>query len=268
MLTKVISSVFVAILYYFCEDCKSKIMKSIDFNFAYCQIKAIMVVRLNMTSYSVLFLLLITVSGLLALTIAPALSDNPAQSPKRQVRVTTGIGAVQGWEQGLVEKNPNLGRWHWDPIYYYKQGYGPVTSRSLKGDSRLTGKQANPANPVNRSGPTSMSYQIPVWHDAKPVHIPYSPQAMAELHGRLFVPGKSPESPITSKESVLGKLMNQSVKGDPIATYNNILPERENSLNTGLKYSSQSTAVYGQLLNSKAVHKNHSSPNQQRRKWR
>jgi len=208
-----------------------------------------------MKFYSLIFLLLITANGLLILTIVPAWSDSEQQVKQRQVRVTTGIGAVQGWEQGLVEKNPNLGRWHWDPIYYYKQGYGPVTSRSLnnygKPIGKPTGKQSN--------NPNSMSYQTPNWHDVKPEHIPYSPQAMAELKGRLYLPGKSPESPLNTKESVLGKLMNQSAGGEPISTYNNILPERKNSLNTALKYNSQSTAVYGQLLNQKTLHKNPSS---------
>jgi hypothetical protein len=230
-------------------------MKSADFNFPCCQITAIIVMRLNMKFYSLIISLLITANGLLILTIGPVLADDQAKARRRQVRVTTGIGSVQGWETGLVEKNPNLARWHWDPIYYYKQGYGPVTSRglNLKLDGKPTGKQS-----INRSTQTGLSYQTPAWHDVKPEHIPYPPQVMVELQGRLYLPKKSPENPLASKDSVLGKLMSEQVKGEHIATYNNILPERQNSLNTALKYSSQTTSVYGQLLNNKPAHRNHS----------
>ncbi len=198
---------------------------------------------------SLIFRLLITVNGLLILTIAPALSDNQQQVKTRPIRVTTGIGAVQGWEQGLVEKNPNLGRWHWDPIYYYKQGSIPVTSRPLRGEGNPTGKQASPANPINRS--SSLSYQTPRWHDVKPIHIPYSPQAMEELRGRLFLPENHPENTGEHNEILSGKLIHPST----IATYKSILPERNDSLNTALKYNSQSTAVYGQLLNAGSTNK-------------
>ena len=65
---------------------------------------------------STLFRLLITLGSVLPLTIGPAMSDN-GQVKTRQIRVTTGIGQVNGWEQSLVRRNPNLGRWHWDPVY-------------------------------------------------------------------------------------------------------------------------------------------------------
>ena len=205
-----------------------------------------------MKDCSALFRLLITISVMLCLTIAPARSDDRQLVKSRQVRVTTGIGSVQGWEQGLVQKNPNLSRWHWDPIYYYKQGYGPVTQKSSPMNGRTTGKQS-----VNAPGNSDNSPDI--WHETKPVHIPYSPQAMAELRGRLSIPKKPPDDPLADKETVLGKLMTRPPSGETIATYGKILPQRQNSLNTGLKYSSQSTAVYGQLLNQKAVSNNHCS---------
>lgn len=200
---------------------------------------------------SALFRLLITISVMLCLTIGPSWSDEH-QVANRQVRVTTGIGSVQGWEQGLVQKNPNLSRWHWDPIYYYKQGYGPVTQKSSPMNGRTTGKQS-----VNAPG--NLDNSPDVWHETKPVHIPYSPQAMAELRGRLSIPKKEPDDPLPDKETVLGKLMKRPPDGETIATYGKILPQRQSSLNTGLKYSSQSTAVYGQLLNRKDLHKNQSS---------
>jgi len=203
---------------------------------------------------SLVIRLLITANVLIVLTIAPALSDEEQQSRKRAVRVTTGIGAVQGWEQGLVGRNPNLARWHWDPIYYYKQGYGPVTSKKssiyLKPTGKPTGKQ------TSNSG---MSYQSPATQDSRPEHIPYSPQAMADLQGRLSVPKSLPDNPVADNESVLGKLMDKSTGGEVTATYGKLLPQRQSSLNTGLKYSSQSTSVYGQLLNTKVHNKNYSS---------
>jgi hypothetical protein len=214
-----------------------------------------------MKLYSISFLLLITIFAVFALTIAPVLADKLSDSEikRRQVRVTTGIGAVQGWEQGLVQQNPNLARWHWDPIYYYRQGYGPVQSRPLRTDARTT--PANVSRPTGRQINEGRQPDQP--HDSRPVHLPYSPQIMAELQGRLLPPKNQSENTFGHKDTVLGKLMTPSET--KIANYGNVLPYGKNSLygnvspyrkhsfNTALEYNSQNIAVYGKVINDSSI---------------
>lgn len=208
-----------------------------------------------MKAYSA-FLLLITTNGFIALTFLPAKGDNPAQSQRRQVRVTTGVGEVQGWEQQLTEKNPNLARWHWDPIYYYKQGYGTLTPRTLKGDSRPTGKQSSQLSRYTLPRQITQPYSINSARDSRPLHIPFSPQAMEKVQGRLFRPKAPSESTLEHGETLFGQLTKPPLTEPPIATYKNVLPdEPKNSLNTALKYRSLKTDVYGQLLNSNSKNK-------------
>ena len=72
---------------------------------------------------------------------------------------------------------------------------------------------------------------------------------MAELQGRLLLPKDSPENTFGQKETVLGKLMTSPPSEPQTETYGKILPNRQNSLNTELKYGSRKTDVYGQLVN-------------------
>jgi hypothetical protein len=45
-----------------------------------------------------------------------------AAERKAVVRVTTGSVQINNWQHDLVEGTPNLGHWHWNPIYANLQG--------------------------------------------------------------------------------------------------------------------------------------------------
>jgi hypothetical protein len=174
----------------------------------------------------------------------PAVAGNTAQvSDKRTVRVTTGIQQVSGWEQGLVRGNPNLARWHWDPIYSYKQGLGRV------GPEPLSVKDGQRGNKVSgNSAGSAYKYNIPPQQDNRPVHIPFSSKALAEVQAKLAQPVRP-----RNENNVYGKLSNQATQAKiispTVATYGS--PYTSKELNTSLKYSSDKTAVYGELLNEK-----------------
>lgn len=199
-----------------------------------------------MKAFSPQSLLTAITGGLFVLTIGPALAGNQSEHPSAPVpvRVTTGVEEVKGWEQGLVKGNPNLGHWHWDPIYSYKQGYGVLRQKPLKpGNGPFAGGQPGK--------PTKSTFNYPIdHHDVKPIHLPYSPQAMAEIQGRLSQPERqqSPENEPETKESVSGQLTNHPIKQPVISSYKHTYAQLANP-ETALKYSNQQTDVYGQLLN-------------------
>jgi len=173
----------------------------------------------------------------------------------RTVRVTTGVEAVQGWETGLVRANPNLARWHWDPIYSYRQGYArlplqtgkPDTARTIPSKISVQTMPAQPNKPV-------FNYPTAPRADSRPIHIPFSPQAIEEVNARYKQAEKKqlPEAEPGHEERISGQLSNRKTPAGPpsIATYNQQYTRKE-SLDTALKYSTQRTSVYGQLLNEK-----------------
>ncbi len=197
------------------------------------------------------YLLLAALMTLNSLGVPCAYADTKAKKqgvPTRTVRVTTGIEAVQGWEQGLVRGNPNLARWHWDPIYSYKQGYAKLPVQTAKPDTAIAPNQGY------KHAPTKATYQYPVENrpDDRPGHLPFSPQAMEEVKAR-YSEAKMPQAPMDqpSYEERVNAKLTQPVQSEPTtATYGRVYSRKEN-VGTSLKYNSQQTAVYGQLLNNK-----------------
>ena len=194
----------------------------------------------------------------------PAKTKNEARPI---VRVTTGVQAVQGWEQGLVRGNPNLARWHWDPIYSYKQGLARVGPEPLS-IRNGTGKQSG------KAGPSAYQYAVPAQQDSRPQHIPFSDQAVKEVQARYRQPVHvHTDKPIET--NVFGQLSNKQTQAsilptNTIATYGNSYKSEEKI--TGLKYSYDKTSVYGQLINSgnrntqPAVHRRTKSTNSTKNK--
>lgn len=109
------------------------------------------------------------------------------------VRVTTGVVQINGWQGDLVKHNPNLSRWHWNPVYVYKQG--------LVGGGR---KNTNAAGERSRaSAPPPMLPEGSRY--VKPVHVPFNPKALAEVEAKTQAKGLL--IPNRSNEIVKGKLL-------------------------------------------------------------
>ncbi|PWT97518.1 MAG: hypothetical protein C5B53_07950 [Candidatus Melainabacteria bacterium] len=112
--------------------------------------------------------------------------DRPA------VRVTTGVVEIDGWQNGLVKRNPNLSRWHWNPLYVYKQG---IVGGRQKGVP-VPGNQ--PTSKYQSNKPAEDSHYI------KPMHVPFNPKALAEVEARGAVSGALSEK--RTNEAVSGKI--------------------------------------------------------------
>lgn len=165
---------------------------------------------------------------------------------KRAIRVTTGVEQIQGWEQSLVRTNPNLARWHWDPMYSYKQGY------ALIGPER---QKISTQNYKNQHAKSTLvpQYRYPEAQDNRPKHIPFSSQALEEVSARYKQPEQiyAPVARPPASENVYGQLSNKNVKAVPIiSSYGKQYARQEN---TALKYSSQNTSVYGRVLGGKSA---------------
>ncbi len=67
---------------------------------------------------------------------------------------------ITGWQEDLVKRNPNLSRWHWHPVYIYKQG--------------ILNRNKSKAAPGRKAG--TPKYELPVsadtTHYIKPIHLP------------------------------------------------------------------------------------------------
>ena len=180
----------------------------------------------------------------------PAIAGNDTKN-KPIVRVTTGIQQVQGWEQGLVRGNPNLARWHWDPIYSYKQGYARLSPEPAK---LMNGQPGNKIG--GKPGAPAYKYNVPAQQDDRPNHIPFSSKALSEVQARYSQPEKTkpPRTQARSENNVFGQISNKqtqaTVMSPTVATYGHPYASQE-KLNTALKYSSDKTSVYGQLVNKK-----------------
>lgn len=102
----------------------------------------------------------------LSVAFCPAFCQKQRQTtklpPGRYMRVTTGSVEVKGWEHNLVERTPNLARWHWDPLYSTTQGY-----RSVPGGSGSPGSYY--IKPIHAATVTS-----PKSHYTKPIHVPFN----------------------------------------------------------------------------------------------
>ena len=205
-------------------------------------------------SYS---LIVIVASSCISMFVTlPSQADPKKQEqPTRTVRATTGIEAVQGWEQGLVKGNPNLARWHWDPIYSYKQGYMKLPVQNSRPDVAKNGSTGN-KQVLNNNNKPAFQYPVGQGPDTRPKHIPFSPQALEEVRAKLSQPEKPimPANQIKREEKVSAHLTQPAKENIPkepeLSTYGELYSRREN-LGTALKYHSEKTSVYGQLLNAK-----------------
>jgi hypothetical protein len=169
--------------------------------------------------------------------------------PGRSMRVTTGSVEVRGWERGLIERSPNLARWHWDPLYSTTQGY--VTAPTVA--PPLGSRYPKPIH-VNTVRP-------PQSRSAKPTHIPFNLPTQENaredvLAHRLDRPNqvsarentatylKWKDRPISLDKTVSGEL--QKKPSEDVATYGEAYNKE---LSMGEKHIKAN--VYGHLQGSK-----------------
>lgn len=131
-----------------------------------------------------------------------------AAERKAVVRVTTGSVQINGWQHHLVQNNPNLGHWHWNPIYANVQGLKTV--RANNGPDRFHHRsgpaQLHPNVTVTQIVPRSQSvYQ-------RPNHIPFNLTRPPETNVSANL--RSPDvSAKLSHRDVNGTLRNNQVSG-------------------------------------------------------
>lgn len=131
-----------------------------------------------------------------------------AAERKAVVRVTTGSVQINGWQHSLVRNNPNLGHWHWNPIYANVQGL----------------KQVRANNPPDRfhhrSGPAQLHPNVTVTQIVprpnsvyqRPNHIPFNLTRPPEkdVSANLRMPDVSAR---LSNRDVSANLRNNQVNG-------------------------------------------------------
>ncbi len=186
----------------------------------------------------------------LSVLLCPAYSKNPYQSASsrmqsaRPVRITTGSVEIKGWEHGLVEKSPNLARWHWDALYGNTQTY---TMRSPNPGSIVT----HYVKPTHV--PTSTR---PQYHYLKPIHVPFNlPDKQRETKDVLAQHTMDNDSPLRPSVSTAIKLkdhpqsIDKQVNGllqpgakETTATYAKIYDKE-----VTVAHSSSTASVHGQL---------------------
>jgi hypothetical protein len=136
----------------------------------------------------------------LAIFVCTASAAYAEDRPIRGLRETVGTIQINGWEQGLVNNQPNLSHWHWTPIYANVQrirGYGDPPPR-----------QQPDKQPV-----------IPVSHYVKPIHAPmpqvdhsqmpiiHQPSKPLAIDGSSRWVGHSGNSPGNSNDHVSAKIV-------------------------------------------------------------
>ncbi|HEY9679752.1 MAG TPA: hypothetical protein V6C76_17245 [Drouetiella sp.] len=93
-----------------------------------------------------------------------------ASERKAVVRVTTGSVQIDNWQHDLVKDNPNLGHWHWNPIYANTQGLKAIGVKAQPDRYRHNGgpHQIHPNTTVQAIKPRPGSVYI------RPNHIPFN----------------------------------------------------------------------------------------------
>jgi hypothetical protein len=76
---------------------------------------------------------------------------------------------INGWQSGLVKRNPNLSRWHWNPLYVYQQG---IVGGSHK---KVLPPNSKPTSQYQSTKPAEDGHYI------KPIHVPFNPKALAAV---------------------------------------------------------------------------------------
>jgi len=135
---------------------------------------------------------------------------------------------IEGWEQGLVKKSPNLGNYYWTPITEYTQNKG----------SRQTGKGARPSS---SSAPTVRRYVKP--HFAP---LPVNDRAefsASEMESRSDLKGKV-RFPKAKDQLASGDQTNEEVSG--VLTYGD-----GDGKGYGYSESSKKLSVSGKLYGQK-----------------
>ncbi len=93
-----------------------------------------------------------------------------AAERKAVVRVTTGTVQINNWQHNLVQGTPNLGHWHWNPIYANVQGLKTV--RANAGPDRFHHRHGpapiHPNTTVTQINPRPQSVYT------RPNHIPFN----------------------------------------------------------------------------------------------
>ncbi|HEY9772845.1 MAG TPA: hypothetical protein V6C81_03440 [Planktothrix sp.] len=119
------------------------------------------------------------------------------------VRTTVGTVEIRGWEHSLVKGNPNLGHWHWTPIYDNVQGIHVVSQ------SKPTSKATRPLPPPP-----------PKEHYIKPLHLPMpvarSNERSNDKRKNQTRPGQRDDRNVIAqlrRDQVSGKLHTSDVSG-------------------------------------------------------
>lgn len=134
-----------------------------------------------------------------------------AQAAERKavVRVTTGSVQINNWQHHLVQHNPNLGHWHWNPIYANVQGLKTV--RASSGPDRFHRRsgpaQLHPNVTVTQIVPRSHSvYQ-------RPNHIPFNLTRPPETNVSANLRAASVNANLRNNQ-VNGQLANRDVSAN------------------------------------------------------
>ncbi len=131
-----------------------------------------------------------------------------AAERKAVVRVTTGSVQINNWQHNLVEGNPNLGHWHWNPIYANVQGLKTV--RANAGPDKFKHRHGpaplHPNVTVQRITPRELSVYT------RPNHIPFNttPKPDTKVAAVLRAPDVSAN---LSHRDVSASLRNNQVNG-------------------------------------------------------
>jgi hypothetical protein len=218
----------------------------------------------------------------LSALVAPLLLAMPAASaqnyqPERSVRVTTGSVQVSGWEQGIVQSNPNLSHFTWMPMSSNLQGIRKIPAGSgPTGQAPLPPKQTGPAynhiptptaprelgtgyNHVPTSVSNGSHYLKPIhvqteiagqMHYTKPIHTSEAADERSYLSGQLRPPqGTEAQSfgKLGSRPQADEQLSGQLRTPPRVAVYGQSAGASNQSTRTGTAGMLESREVYGKI---------------------
>ncbi|CAN5257791.1 hypothetical protein BH10CYA1_BH10CYA1_51270 [soil metagenome] len=113
--------------------------------------------------------LIIKIVAALACVPLVCLSAEAAER-KAVVRVTTGSVQINNWQHNLVQGTPNLGHWHWNPIYANVQGLKTVRANS--GPDRFHHRHG--PSPIHPNMTVTQINPRPQSVYTRPNHIPFN----------------------------------------------------------------------------------------------
>ena len=131
-----------------------------------------------------------------------------AAERKAVVRVTTGTVQINNWQHNLVQGTPNLGHWHWNPIYANVQGLKTV--RANAGPDRFHHRhgpaQLHPNTTVTQVVPRPQSVYM------RPNHIPFNLTRPPETNVSANLRAPSVNANLANRD-VSANLRNNQVNG-------------------------------------------------------